>query len=71
MKQKSFLNVKFAKVFQLNGLFTYKTQEFLKYKNQFPPKGLPILIPPESGIMIDTELEFKTVEMMFKQKMMK
>ena len=59
------------KVFQLNGLFTYKTQEFLKYKNQFPPKGLPILIPPESGIMIDTELEFKTVEMMFKQKMMK
>ena len=56
------------KVYQLNGLFTYNTKQFLKYKNQYPPKGLPIKIPPESGIMIDTELEFRIVEMMLKQK---
>jgi len=56
------------KVYQLNGLFTYNTKQFLKFGNQYPPKGLPIIIPPESGIMIDTELEFKIVEMMFKQK---
>lgn len=56
------------KVYQLNGLFTYNTKRFLKFENQYPPKGLPIIIPPESGIMIDTELEFKIVEMMFKQK---
>ena len=58
------------KVFQLNGLFTYNTKQFLKFKNQYPPKGLPIEIPSETGIMIDTELEFKTVEMMMKQKLL-
>ena len=56
-------------VYQLNGLYTYNTKQFLKFKNQFPPKGLPIEIPPETGIMIDTELEFKIVEMMMKQKL--
>jgi len=59
------------KVFQLNGFFTYNTKRFLKFKNQYPPKGLPIEIPPETGIMIDTELEFKIVEMMMKQKLFK
>jgi len=57
------------KVYQLNGLFTYNTKQFLKFKNQYPPKGLPIEIPPETGIMIDTELEFKIAEMMVKQKL--
>ena len=56
------------KVYQLNGLFTYDTKQFLKFRNQYPPKSLPIEIPPESGIMIDTDLEFKIVEMMLKQK---
>lgn len=56
------------KVYQLNGFFTYNTKQFMKFKNQYPPKGLPIDIPPETGIMIDTELEFKTVEMIMKQK---
>ena len=56
------------KVFQLNGFFTYNTKRFLKFKNQYPPKGLPLEIPAETGIMIDTELEFKIVEMMMKQK---
>jgi len=57
------------KVFQLNGFFTYNTKRFLKFENQYPPKGLPLEIPPETGIMIDTELEFKIVEMMMKQKL--
>jgi CMP-N-acetylneuraminic acid synthetase len=56
------------KVFQLNGFFTYDTKRFMKFKNQYPPKGLPLEILPETGIMIDTELEFKIVEMMMKQK---
>ncbi len=59
------------KVFQLNGFFTYNSKRFLKFKNQYPPKGLPLEIKPETGIMIDTELEFKTVEMIMKQKMFK
>jgi len=57
------------KVFQLNGFFTYNTKRFLKFGNQYPPKGLPLEIPPETGIMIDTELEFKIVEIMMKQKL--
>ena len=56
------------KVYQLMGFFTYNTKRFLKIKNQYLPKGLPIEVPPETGVMIDTELEFKTVEMMMKQK---
>jgi CMP-N,N'-diacetyllegionaminic acid synthase len=55
-------------VYQLNGLFTYNTKQFMKYKNQYPPKGLPIVIPSETGLMIDTELEFKTAEMIMKEK---
>ena len=56
------------KVLQLNGFFTYNTKRFLKFKNQYPPKGLPLEIPSETGIMIDTELEFQIVEMIMKKK---
>ena len=68
MKQKPTRRQDAPKVLQLNGLFTYNTKRFLKFKNSYPPKGLPLEIPEETGIMIDTELEFKTVEMMMKQK---
>jgi CMP-N-acetylneuraminic acid synthetase len=57
------------KVFQLNGLFVYDTKSLLKFKTQYPPKGLPWEIPLESGLMIDTELEFKTAEMMIKNQL--
>jgi len=68
MKNKPTRRQDAPKVFQLNGFFTYNKKNFLKFKNPYPPKGLPIVIPPETGIMIDTELEFKIVEMMMKQK---
>ena len=57
------------KVYQLNGLFTYNAKRFLKFKNQYPPKGIPLIIPQETGLMIDTELEFKTAEMILKHKL--
>ncbi|MDC0173887.1 acylneuraminate cytidylyltransferase family protein [Nitrosopumilus sp.] len=57
------------KVFQLNGLFVYDTKSLLKFKTQYPPNGLPWEIPLESGLMIDTELEFKTAEMMIKNQL--
>ena len=41
----------------------------MKYKNQYPPKGLPFEILPETGLMIDTELEFKTAEMILKNNL--
>jgi CMP-N-acetylneuraminic acid synthetase len=55
-------------VYQLNGLFVYSVEKLLKYKTAILPKSLPYEIPLESGFMIDTELEFKIAEMMFKNK---
>jgi len=53
-------------VFQLNGLFTFDSKKFLKYGNPLMPKSIPYEIPLESGLMIDTEIEFKIAEMLFK-----
>lgn len=56
-------------VYQLNGLFVYNVKKLLKYKKAILPKALPLEIPLECGIMIDTELEFKIAEMMLKKKL--
>lgn len=56
-------------VYQLNGLFVYDVNKFLKYKSVILPKSLPYEIPLECGLMIDTELEFKIAEMMMKMKL--
>ena len=53
-------------VFQLNGLFTFDAKKFLKYGDPIMPKSLPYEISPESGLMIDTEMEFKMAEILFK-----
>jgi CMP-N-acetylneuraminic acid synthetase len=54
-------------VFQLNGVFIYYVNKFLKF-GTFPPKSLPYEIPPETGLMIDTEFEFKIAELIIKHK---
>jgi len=56
-------------VYQLNGLFVYDVEKFLKYKTPLLPMSLPYEIPPECGIMIDTELEFQLAEMMIKKRL--
>jgi len=71
MKKKPHRRQDAPKVYQLNGYFVYNKKRFLKFKNQYPPKGLPWEIPVESGLMIDTELEFKIAEMMMRSKIMK
>ena len=53
-------------VFQLNGLFTFDAKKFLKFGDPIMPKALPYEISPESGLMIDTEIEFKMAEVLFK-----
>lgn len=58
-------------VFQLNGLFTYDAKRFLKFGNPIMKKSLPYEIPPETGLMIDTELEFKVAEFMIERKILK
>lgn len=49
-------------VYQLNGLFVFNVKSFLKYKSPILPKSLPLEIPLEYGLMIDTETEFKIAE---------
>ncbi len=53
-------------VYQLNGLFTFDAKKFLKYGNPIMPKAVPYEISPESGLMIDTEIEFKIAEVLFR-----
>ena len=55
-------------VYQMNGLFVYDVKKFLKYSRIILPRTLPYQIPAYTGIMIDTELEFKMVELMIKNK---
>ena len=56
-------------LYQLNGLFVFDVVKFLKYKSPILPKSLPIEIPSECGLMIDTEIEFRLAEMMLTQKL--
>ena len=49
-------------VYQLNGLFVLYVDKLLKYRRFYMPKILPYEIPPETGLMIDTEFEFQIAE---------
>jgi CMP-N,N'-diacetyllegionaminic acid synthase len=49
-------------VYQLNGLFVLNIINFLKTKKFYMKKCVPYEIPPETGIMIDTEIEFQMAE---------
>lgn len=53
-------------VYQMNGLFAIYVDKLLKYKTHLGPKILPYEIPPETGLMIDTEMEFKFAELLMK-----
>ena len=54
-------------VYQLNGLFSYDKEKFLKTGNPIMSKAVPYEIPLERGFMIDTEAEFDIAELMFKK----
>ena len=53
-------------VFQLNGLFTFDAKKFLAQGDPIMSNALPHEISPESGLMIDSEIEFKMAEILFK-----
>lgn len=57
-------------VYQLNGLFVYNVKKFLEYKKPLLPKSLPFEIPAETGLMIDTEFEFKLAELIIEKKIL-
>ena len=55
-------------VYQLNGLFTLDVKQFLKFNRIYMPKILPLEIPPETGLMIDTEFEFQIANQIMKKQ---
>ena len=83
LNSKGFLNIskKLAKrprsrheapvVYQLNGLFTYNKEKFLKTGNSIMSKAIPFEIPLERVFMIDTEAEFNMAKLMFKKMISK
>lgn len=55
-------------VYQVNGLFTMHVDNLLKYGRSFMPRVIPYVIPPEIGLMIDTEFEFQIAEMIAQKR---
>lgn len=53
-------------VYQLSGLYAINIVSFKKYKKIFMPKILPYVIPPETGLMIDTKYEFRLAQAIMK-----
>lgn len=49
-------------VYQVNGLFVINVERFLQFRKIYMPKILPYEIPPETGLMIDTEFEFRLAD---------
>jgi len=50
-------------VYQLNGLYAYDAKKFLKLRKTDFSKSIPLEIPMETGIMIDTPFEFEIVRL--------
>lgn len=57
------------KVYQLNGLLTFKAKTILNPKTTYSNLSKTIIyeIPIETGVMIDTEFEFEIAKAMFKK----
>ena len=65
---------KAPKVYQMNGLHTYDVKKFLfpkREKRTELNKAIPLEIPIESGLMIDTEFEFQITKLIIENKIWK
>tara|TARA_B110000014_G_scaffold253997_1_gene234074 strand:- start:641 stop:1336 length:696 start_codon:yes stop_codon:yes gene_type:complete len=56
------------KVYQMNGLYTINTKDFVKNGGKIFDKMHPLLVDIETGLMIDTKFEFKLAELIFDKK---
>ena len=56
------------KVYQMNGLYTINTKDFLKNGKKIFDKMHPVIVDIETGLMIDTKFEFKLAELIFNKK---
>lgn len=55
-------------VYQLNGLYAYDAAKFLKIRKTDFSKSIPLEIPMETGLMIDTPFEFEVAKLLIEQK---
>ncbi len=55
-------------VFQLNGLYTYDARKFLNTGKTDFSKCMPLEIPMETGLMIDTKFEFEIAKLLIENK---
>ncbi|MAV94115.1 MAG: acylneuraminate cytidylyltransferase [Euryarchaeota archaeon] len=56
-------------VYQLNGLYVYDTEKFLKMKKTNLSKAIHYEIPIETGLMIDTKFEFEIARLLIENKL--
>lgn len=71
LKKRPLSRQQAPKVYQLNGLYTYDTKKFLKIKKTDFSKSIPIEIPLETGLMIDTEFEFQISKLLLESNQTK
>lgn len=50
-------------VYQMNGLHTFNTKKFLQSRKMKLSEAVPLEIPIETGLMIDTEYEFQIAKL--------
>lgn len=58
-------------VYQLNGLYAYDAKKFLKLGKTDFSKSIPLEIPMETGLMIDTPFEFEIARLILENKIIK
>lgn len=58
-------------VYQLNGLYAYHAKKFLKSRKTDFSKSIPLEIPMETGLMIDTPFEFEIARLILENKLKK
>lgn len=58
-------------VYQLNGLYAYDAKKFLKLRKTDFSKSIPLEIPMETGLMIDTPFEFEIARLILENKLKK
>ena len=71
LKKRPLSRQQAPKVYQLNGLYTYDAKKFLKIKKTDFSKSIPIEIPLENGLMIDTEFEFQISKLLIENNKIK
>lgn len=70
-KERPTSRQKAPRVYQMNGLHVFNVKKFLKTGKMNLSRSVPFEIPMETGLMIDTELEFKIAQLIIQNNLLK